>query len=47
MGKLESSTIKYGDTYTLMHCKAKITVDWLFNSEKKEFHLVYLEKIQE
>ena len=35
MGKLESSTIKYGDTYTLMPSKAKITVDWLFNSEEK------------
>ena len=35
MGKLESGTIKYGDTYTLMPSKAKITVDWLFNSEEK------------
>ena len=35
MGKLESGTIKYGDTYTLMPSKTKITVDWLFNSEEK------------
>ena len=35
MGKLESGTIKYGDTYTLMPSGAKITVDWLFNSEEK------------
>ena len=35
MGKLESGTIKYGDTYTLMPSKVKITVDWLFNSEEK------------
>ncbi len=35
MGKLESGTIKYGDTYTLMPSKAKVTVDWLFNSEEK------------
>ena len=35
MGKLECGTIKYGDTYTLMPSKAKITVDWLFNSEEK------------
>ena len=35
MGKLETGTIKYGDTYTLMPSKAKITVDWLFNSEEK------------
>ena len=35
MGKLECGTIKYGDTYTLMPSKAKVTVDWLFNSEEK------------
>jgi len=35
MGKLESGTIKYGDTYTLMPSGTKITVDWLFNSEEK------------
>ena len=35
MGKIESGTIKYGDTYTLMPSGAKITVDWLFNSEEK------------
>ena len=35
MGKLESGTLKYGDTYTLMPSGAKITVDWLFNSEEK------------
>ena len=35
MGKLESGTIKYGDTYTLMPSRTKITVDWLFNSEEK------------
>ena len=35
MGKIESGTIKYGDTYTLMPTGAKITVDWLFNSEEK------------
>ena len=35
MGKLESGTLKYGDTYTLMPTGAKITVDWLFNSEEK------------
>ncbi len=35
MGKLESGTIKYGDTYTLMPSGAKITIDWLFNSEEK------------
>ena len=45
MGKLESSTIKYGDIYTLMNSKVKIIVYWLFNSEKKEFHMLYLEKI--
>jgi peptide chain release factor subunit 3 len=35
MGKIESGTIKYGDVYTLMPSGAKITVDWLFNSEEK------------
>ena len=45
MGKLGSSTIKYGDIYTLMYNKAEIIVYWLFNSEKKEFHMLYLEKI--
>ena len=35
MGKLESGTIKYGETYTLMPSKAKITVDWLFNAEEE------------
>ena len=35
MGKIESGTIKFGDTYTLMPSGAKITVDWLFNSEEK------------
>ena len=34
MGKIESGTIKYGDVYTLMPSGAKITVDWLFNSEE-------------
>ena len=35
MGKIESGTIRYGDVYTLMPSGAKITVDWLFNSEEK------------
>ena len=35
MGKIESGTIKYGETYTLMPSERKITVDWLFNSEEK------------
>ena len=34
MGKLESGTLKYGDSYTLMPSGAKVTVDWLFNSEE-------------
>ena len=34
MGKLESGTLKYGDTYTLMPSGTKVTVDWLFNSEE-------------
>ena len=34
MGKLESGTIKYGETYTLMPSKAKVVVDWLFNAEE-------------
>ena len=35
MGKLESGTLKYGETYILMPNKIKIAVDWLFNSEEK------------
>lgn len=35
MGKLESGTLKYGETLTLMPSGAKITIDWLFNSEEK------------
>lgn len=33
MGKVESGTIKYGNTYTLMPSKIPIEVQWIFNSE--------------
>ena len=35
MGKLESGTLKYGETYTLMPTKAKVTIDWLFDTEER------------
>ena len=34
MGKVESGTIKYGGSYTIMPLKQNIDVAWLFNSEE-------------
>ncbi len=35
MGKLESGTLKYGEPYTLIPTKAKVTINWLFNTEER------------
>ena len=35
MGKLESGTLKYGETYTLILTKGKVTIDWLFDTEER------------
>ena len=35
LGKIESGTVKYGSTYTIMPSKLSIEVAWLFNSEEK------------
>ena len=35
MGKLESGTLKYDETYTLIPTKAKVTNDWLFDTEER------------
>jgi len=33
LGKLESGTVKYGSSYTIMPSKQQIEVNWIFNSE--------------
>ena len=37
MGKLESGTLKYGETYTLILTKGKVTIDWLFDIDERGF----------
>jgi len=47
MGKLESGTLKYGETYTLMPTKAKVTIDWLLILKKEEFLMLNQVKMLE
>lgn len=35
LGKIESGTIKYGNSYTIMPGKIQVDVQWIFNSEEQ------------
>ena len=35
LGEIRKRNFKYGETYTLILTKGKVTIDWLFDTEER------------